>query len=128
MIQFLYERQNMQKTTRNKIIGIATIVVLLATARLNKYYTENIAPVNEAKRAVITQLNDPNSAEFYNVAVFNYYSVCGEVNAKNAMGGYVGRRRFAYSTLTHTANIEDPVLDKERLFEKLHWNVMCSGS
>jgi hypothetical protein len=48
-------------------------------------------------RAVADQMKDPNSAEFRNWHAFESQSgllVCGEVNAKNSFGGYVGFTHF----------------------------------
>ncbi|GAA4714883.1 hypothetical protein H9L13_05015 [Sphingomonas lutea] len=46
-----------------------------------------------AKRAVAKLLLDPSSAQFRNVQVRGQY-VCGEINGKNRMGGFVGFTRF----------------------------------
>lgn len=59
--------------------------------------------VEEAKDRIREKLVDPQSAEFTNVYVtrdargndFFGRAVCGHVNSKNRMGGYVGPRRFA---------------------------------
>lgn len=52
-------------------------------------------PFAEVKAGVAAHLSDPGSATFRalseKVADFSY---CGEVNAKNRMGGYVGYRKF----------------------------------
>lgn len=53
-----------------------------------------------AKTLVASSLKDPESAKFRNVAIRPYgYGrvVCGEVNAKNSYGGYVGFTRFVAS-------------------------------
>lgn len=42
---------------------------------------------------VRAQLKDPESATFRNVEQYPT-GVCGEVNARNSMGGYVGYRGF----------------------------------
>lgn len=50
-----------------------------------------------AKSAILDKLNDPFSAQFKNVKVGSKAKVvqaCGEVNAKNGFGAYVGFRRF----------------------------------
>lgn len=39
------------------------------------------------------QLKDPESAQFKDVVLSHVY-VCGQVNSKNSMGGYVGYKRF----------------------------------
>jgi len=47
--------------------------------------------------AVANQMKDPNSTEFRNWHAFesdNGLIVCGEVNAKNSFGGYVGFVHF----------------------------------
>ena len=59
----------------------------------------------KAKRAVTEQLIDPVSAQFRNVHSLGE-SVCGEVNAKNKMGAYVGFVRFVVSTSTYDAQID----------------------
>lgn len=56
--------------------------------------TKHIALVEDA---IKEQLIDPSSAEFYDVKeiqVGNSKFICGQVNSKNRLGGYVGRRPF----------------------------------
>jgi uncharacterized protein (DUF3084 family) len=54
-----------------------------------------------AEAEVRAKLKDPDSAQFRNVYVADslLLSLCGEVNAKNAYGGYVGFKRFRMSTI-----------------------------
>lgn len=48
-----------------------------------------------AKQLVTDSLKDPESARFREIFVArDGETVCGAVNAKNSMGGYVGFRRF----------------------------------
>lgn len=51
-----------------------------------------------AKKLVANRLRDPSSAQFRNVQVVKQQdgtsAVCGEVNGKNAYGGYVGFQSF----------------------------------
>jgi hypothetical protein len=51
----------------------------------------------KAEAAVKSELRDPSSAQFRDVHLnkLNSSEVCGEVNAKNAFGGYSGFARFA---------------------------------
>jgi hypothetical protein len=54
-----------------------------------------------AKAAVADQLKDPRSAQFRGVvSKIDSYThlrvVCGEINGKNAYGGYVGFQKFAF--------------------------------
>lgn len=54
---------------------------------------------SSAKEAVKQILNDPSSAQFKNIYTSSYDgkpAACGEVNAKNAFGAYVGYKRFVY--------------------------------
>jgi len=63
-------------------------------------YAESIQ-VAEAKIKVKSLLRDPNSAEFQNIRIVinskAEESVCGEINARNAFGGYTGFRKFNVS-------------------------------
>ena len=61
----------------------------------------------KAKRAVTELLIDPSSAEFRNVSV-RENAVCGELNAKNKMGAFVGFSRFVVDT-----NIDRALLEEE---------------
>jgi hypothetical protein len=50
-----------------------------------------------AKEAVANRMKDPGSTQFRNVSFHEgTQAVCGEVNAKNSFGGYVGFRAFSY--------------------------------
>jgi hypothetical protein len=55
--------------------------------------------IAEAKKRTEAHLLDPNAAEYQNVRVVRdkegHWTVCGEINAKNALGGYTGFRKFA---------------------------------
>lgn len=65
-----------------------------------------------AEIAVERQLRDPKSAEYGTVLVRDLGGgdvvVCGQVNARNAFGGYVGQRPFLYehgvATILDTSN------------------------
>lgn len=48
----------------------------------------------EAKRLVTDGLKDPSSAMFREIRELSGDQVCGQVNAKNSFGGYVGYRWF----------------------------------
>jgi hypothetical protein len=55
--------------------------------------------IHELKKPILAQMKDPESARFQNVEYLGPWSIeegtlCGEVNMKNAMGGYVGYTRF----------------------------------
>lgn len=60
----------------------------------------------KAKTAVKALLNDPDSAQFTDVRPGKSAGdMCGMVNAKNRMGGYVGATPFFYEKRTETAAI-----------------------
>ena len=62
-----------------------------------------------AEKAVRNILNDPNSAIFSNMSAgAEKGSVCGLVNAKNRMGGYVGATPFFYRANGQVAILSAP--------------------
>lgn len=70
----------------------------------NSYYLKNgeEKTIAAAKAVVKQSLKDPDSAKFQNVRVVDYNDgkvVCGEVNAKNSYGGYVGYASFVAGVL-----------------------------
>jgi hypothetical protein len=75
-----------------------TIFVLIACLCQAAYSAdkkmEKLA-LTKGKDVVAGQLKDPESARFKNLkAREDGMYLCGEVNAKNSFGGYVGFRRF----------------------------------
>ncbi|MCW2200427.1 hypothetical protein M2227_002517 [Bradyrhizobium elkanii] len=64
--------------------------------------------VKNAKATVSKSLFDPYSAQYEDVREINTdvgAMVCGLVNAKNRMGGYVGRKPFYYLALNGEAAV-----------------------
>lgn len=57
------------------------------------------AEIDSAKKAVISQLKDPESARFGEIWALSgtngKRSVCGYINAKNSYGGYTGEKMFS---------------------------------
>ncbi len=72
--------------------------------------------LNQAHEAVKQQLNDPDSAEFRDERKMSDGTICGEVNAKNRMGGYVGFTPYAATDYDFVVIGEDQV--KEYCDEK----------
>ncbi len=66
-----------------------------------------------AKQAVTDLLTDPASVQFRKIQVHPKKgpprTVCGEVNSKNRLGGYVGFKRFAYVIQSGEAQIENGI-------------------
>lgn len=52
--------------------------------------------IETAKRSIEERLLDPSSVQYRNVKAYSENVVCGEVNGKNTMGGYVGYKPFIY--------------------------------
>jgi hypothetical protein len=50
-----------------------------------------------AKKAIERDLLDPASVQYRDVKEFSEGVVCGEINAKNGLGGYVGYKTFIYN-------------------------------
>lgn len=70
--------------------------------------------VNRSKSLVTRTLKDPNSAIFRDIKLFRVKHiggidtfVCGEVNAKNSYGGYVGFKTF----ITHNSRVKEGEID-----------------
>lgn len=74
--------------------------------------TQVAAEETAAKNAIQALLIDPASAQFRGVNIHSSkagpVSVCGEVNAKNRMGGYNGFQKFYYVIATQEAAIDPP--------------------
>lgn len=98
----------------------------------NEKRTATYAAVEFGKAAIRRQLRDPSSANFGIVNAYNdrkykmknVTAVCGEVNAKNAFGGYTGMKQFVY--------VVEPIItafdndDDNSKFVDL-WNALCAG-
>lgn len=74
--------------------------------------SDDAEKIEQVKSAVLEQLKDPESAQFSNVRVVGGL-VCGEVNAKNSFGGYVGKRKFWGGMPEVTAGEELVISDEE---------------
>ena len=71
-------------------VMVFVVLALVGVGLVWFYY----GPTLLAKEAVKLKLNDPDSAQFRNMRRVSLSVVCGELNAKNAMGGYVGYTAF----------------------------------
>lgn len=89
----------------NKNILLALMLASLLTA-CNKAADRNSSAAaspsindqmeEKAKKTIANSLKDPGSAQFRNIRESSPGILCGEVNAKNSMGGYVGFKRFTW--------------------------------
>ncbi|WP_159917874.1 hypothetical protein [Pantoea sp. 18069] len=92
---------------RKIAMALAVVVLIVAGVFAWRAYL-----VHELRKPVRAELNDPDSALFRNERLLFGWSewtvkgnvLCGEVNAKNKMGGYVGYAKFSSVAGLH-ANI-----------------------
>jgi len=70
----------------------------------------NVAKFAAARSIVRDLLRDPRSAQFQRERVGKKGAVCGQVNAKNTYGGYVGFADYVYDPETKAAHVrpEEP--------------------
>lgn len=75
-----------------------TLAVLITIPTIT--YANNTSLIKNAKQSIRDSIKDPRSAQFQHIRVVKNLrgerAVCGEVNAKNAFGGYVGFTPFMY--------------------------------
>jgi len=67
----------------------------------------------KARSAVKGLLTDPGSVEFYDLKKSDRGNICGQFNAKNRIGGYVGKTHFYYQPHSETVAIVTGVDDSE---------------
>jgi len=107
-----------------KLVTISFALCCVNGFAKNKDSNNNL--VKEAKNKITENFKDPDSAKFRNVGVYKAakgdgeLSVCGEVNAKNSYGAYVGYRSFVYGG--GLSAIEDP---EEEGLHKILYPILC---
>lgn len=89
-------------------LPLAVAALLAASpAQARQPTADEAATIEAALAATRAELKDPESARFRNLRAFmqgnGLMAVCGEVNAKNSYGGYIGFQPF-------TATIKGAVL------------------
>jgi len=96
----------MRKILSGRPLRTATIVAALVAlaackAMTHAWPTVPMTPEQETMviEAVKYELKDPDSAQFRNLfsveAMSGEQAICGEYNARNSFGGYVGFKKFA---------------------------------
>lgn len=119
-----------------KIIAVTMLLILVACApALTEKST--FAPSEEqlasAKSAVVYDLKDPSSAQFRNMRGIQAKAetgksatyICGEVNARNSFGGYVGFTPFIYNIKDNTAALANRTDGRVNMFDRALFNQYC---
>lgn len=77
-----------------------------------------------AKAVLTRRFKDPESAKFRNLFISDkgVTTLCGEVNAKNSYGAYVGFRRFYSNGSTELTDVENP---RDNFVFNGMWPSMC---
>lgn len=112
----------MKKTVR--IISIAIVSYFLSLGNVgageNDFYDTSqdaikIGWMRKGISAVKTKLRDSDAAKFRGVHINRgrdgISMICGEVNAKNAFGGYIGYQKFVSNGKTETTYLQEEVQD-----------------
>ncbi|ATH99545.1 hypothetical protein EGY22_13065 [Alcaligenes faecalis] len=108
---------------------------LLAAVLLAAAYVARSYMLHQAREPILARLNDPDSAQFRNERFIGGWTIsgamCGEVNAKNRMGGYTGYVKY-YTVLSGGVPVDSHVVETgdpsgETMFEDLcivqkYWN------
>lgn len=75
------------------------------TSEAAKQEAANQALLTQAHTSVAALLREPASATFSNVTIGDE-DVCGEVNGRNAFGGYGDKTRFVYNPVVRQAKLQ----------------------
>lgn len=106
--------------------ALALALALIGSAQAATTGT-HAAFVSAAKDQLTRSFKDPASAQYRGLFVSEVQyrgtkALCGEVNARNSYGGYVGFRRFVATDELH--EVEDP--QRPAVLADL-WPTMCSA-
>lgn len=78
-----------------KLMSLLAVMGVAAAA----FFTYRFYLIDQLRKPVLAELKDPDSALFRDERIIGVWLpkkaiLCGDVNAKNAMGGYVGYKPF----------------------------------
>lgn len=82
-------------------ISLSQVLSYSATVKNDLVNESPEKVLDKGTKAIAANLKDPGSANFRNVRLVKYLDsavICGEVNAKNSYGGYVGFKDFVAGT------------------------------
>lgn len=112
---------------------VVVLALTLACCGASLAASAGSARVEHAKAVILENLRDPESARFrsiYQRSSTQIHNVCGQVNAKNGFGGYVGYRRFivwSYSGLPSGSpgtEVSIEGVEEQEAFEAF-WKLKC---
>lgn len=100
------------------------------------FYGCDSKSVTEAKEVIEKDLKDPGSVEYRNILEYSDSIVCGEYNAKNGYGAYVGYTEFIFyygSVVTNPSFSDSELLcsnnpKKIYIYQYLRAERLCKGS
>lgn len=107
------------KTRKRRTLVVSALIVLVLTLLvLSDFYTDYQLK-RAAQEEVARALADPESARFRDVHVVRA-AVCGQVNAKNRLGGYTGFSDFVYLEGSAAIAVDnDDTFDKRELNKRI---------
>jgi len=115
------DNQTTKKTDRTPLIIVGVIIACVVAWPQYQKWSEH----QNAKALVLASLKDPASAQFRNLRK-NFNGVCGEVNAKNAFGGYTGFKTFEVAADGKVFMEQDAVGLEKKEIEQLNAMIRVS--
>ncbi len=110
---------------KGKVLILGVAVAVAAVVVCGIAFGPSWMTKRKAQEQISAQLVDPASAQFRNLRLVKGNKgvtlVCGEVNAKNKMGGYTGFKGFYVEDAEHGIALIDPGADPEVLPGILWW-------
>ncbi len=124
------EKRQKEEVKRRELEAAAKALVAKQEAEKLALAKAEAEKIDKVKKLVLDQLKDPESAQFKEVFIHKQIgksdSICGKVNAKNALGGYVGYRRFMMKETGESPMLEQGETNEvfNRAFE-VAWQIAC---
>lgn len=82
--------------SKSKVFSYSLAILICLISYGCSQNSEEPALLEKVQNMVRERLKDPDSAKFRSLLKYGTHWVCGQVNAKNGMGGYVGYSSFDY--------------------------------
>lgn len=108
-----------------KRMGIFLFAAAMAITPAAAQKSSSAKFVNDAKKVVADAFRDPDSVRFRDMGIYQKYNselkyICGEVNAKNGYGAYVG-----YKSFYATARDATVIMDEENRLDWIYYRENC---